>query len=653
MTQTALANLAAWGIQVGVLAALSAVLTRLVFIDAPAVRYAWWRTVLAAALALPLLQPWHPAGTGEPPVVALDETRMSPAVDGPSSSSGSTRSAGRTPARPPSWPAIVSGVLITGALFRLAWLGAGLIRLRSMRGAGTPADVSDTPDVSGALADAGAEVRYVRSLSQPLTFGVTRPVVLLPESVRGMSAGVRRAVLAHELWHVRRRDWLWSLGEEALRAVLWFHPAISYLVSRVQSAREEVVDELSILSTNARKPYLEALLAFADEPAVYPAAPFIRRRQLFNRMLLISREGVMSSKRILASCAGIAGALVVTGWYGTQAFPLTATNEGTAAAIAQSQTQPRDPRAGAERPATSREQELQTATGADPANATNWLELAKLQEARGAIAEAEKTYETALTGTSGSQTVRMSLARFLTRNGQFDKAVGILEDAAARNPGDPSGHQLVATYYWEKAQKDVSLTPADKLMYLESGIRATDLALAHRPDYVEALTYKNIMLRMKAGMETDAARRQQLLNEANTLRARAMALATQRSASGVPLDPSAPPPPPPPPPPPAGSYDVDGQPAVRVGGEIPPPSKIRDVRPVYPAEATAAKVSGTVVVDAVIDAKGVVRRVTILKSIPMLDLAVVEAVEQWRFTPTVRDGVAIPVVMTLPVNFAL
>ncbi|MBA2303227.1 MAG: M56 family metallopeptidase [Acidobacteria bacterium] len=110
------------------------------------------------------------------------------------------------------------------------------------------------------------------SLCQPVTFGVARPVVLLPETLRMKSLGVRRAVLAHELWHVRRRDWLWSLSEEILRAMLWFHPAIWYLVSRVQSSREEVVDELAILSTNARRSYLEALLAFADEPAVYPAA---------------------------------------------------------------------------------------------------------------------------------------------------------------------------------------------------------------------------------------------------------------------------------------------------------------------------------------------------------------------------------------------
>ena len=114
--------------------------------------------------------------------------------------------------------------------------------------------------------------------------------------------------------------------------------------TRVQAAREEVVDRLSVHSTNARRCYLEALLAFADEPAVYPAAPFIRRRQLFHRMMLISKEGVMSPKRIVASGLAMAGALALTGWYGVLAFPLTASTSGSPGVQGQVQAQPRDPR---------------------------------------------------------------------------------------------------------------------------------------------------------------------------------------------------------------------------------------------------------------------------------------------------------------------
>jgi TonB family protein len=482
--------------------------------------------------------------------------------------------------------------------------------------------------------------------------------VLLPVAVRTMSPGVQRAVLAHELWHVRRHDPLWTLAEEVLRAALWFHPAIWYLVSQVQSAREEVVDELAVLTTNSRRSYLEALLAFADEPAVYPAAPFIRRRQLFRRMLLVSKEAVMSSRRIVASAVAMAGVLVLTGWYGAQAFPLTLADAMQPAAVddSQAQAQPRDPRPGAPRPATSRELELKAATAADPSNVPNWLELATAQEARGANDEAEATFKAALSATSGNAAVAASMAKFFNRTGQFDKLVAVLEDAAAQNPTDPAGHLLLAVHYWEKAQKDQTLTAADKLMYLDSGIAASDRALVQRSDYAEALVYKNILLRMKANLETNPARQQQLITEANTLRNRAMELQKLRAAAGVTAGSSAssalsPPPPPPPPPPMQAS--IEGQEAVRIGGEIKTPTKIRDVRPVYPPEAMATGVSGMVIVEALIDQEGAVRSARVLRSIPQLDHAALDAVRQWRFTPTVLNGVAVPVIMTLTVNFKL
>src|SRR5262249_42721625 len=151
---------------------------------------------------------------------------------------------------------------------------------------------------------------------------------------------VQCVVLTHELWHVRRRDWAWVMAEETLRAMLWFHPAIWWLISQVQSTREEVVDELTVLLTSARRSYLEALLMFADQPTLFPAAPFARRRHLYQRMLLISKEAVMSSKRIVASCAAMLIVLLVAGWYGVAAFPL---KSPPTTATAGAQAPPRDP----------------------------------------------------------------------------------------------------------------------------------------------------------------------------------------------------------------------------------------------------------------------------------------------------------------------
>ena len=102
------------------------------------------------------------------------------------------------------------------------------------------------------------------------------------------------------------------------------------------------------------------------------------------------------------------------------------------------------------------------------------------------------------------------------------------------------------------------------------------------------------------------------------------------------------------PPPPA----VTAEP-VRVGGAISPPQKLHHVAPDYPAIARSARVSGIVILEAILGVDGAVRDVTVLRSIPLLDQAAVDAVRQWRFTPTLLNGVPVPVIMTVTVAFNL
>ena len=63
--------------------------------------------------------------------------------------------------------------------------------------------------------------------------------------------------------------------------------------------------------------------------------------------------------------------------------------------------------------------------------------------------------------------------------------------------------------------------------------------------------------------------------------------------------------------------------------------------------------SGFVILEALIDEQGQVRDARVLRSIPLLDQAAVDAVRQWRFTPTVLNGQVIPIVMSVTVNFRL
>ena len=92
---------------------------------------------------------------------------------------------------------------------------------------------------------------------------------------------------------------------------------------------------------------------------------------------------------------------------------------------------------------------------------------------------------------------------------------------------------------------------------------------------------------------------------------------------------------------------------IRPGGIIRPPQKVHNVAPTYPAIAQAARVSGTVILDALITEDGSVRDVKLLRSVALLDAAAIEAVRQWRFTPTLLNGVPVQVIMTVTVTFNL
>ena len=92
---------------------------------------------------------------------------------------------------------------------------------------------------------------------------------------------------------------------------------------------------------------------------------------------------------------------------------------------------------------------------------------------------------------------------------------------------------------------------------------------------------------------------------------------------------------------------------MRVGGNIKTPTKVKDVKPQYPPIAQSARVQGVVIIEATIGADGCVQNARVLRSIPLLDQAALEAVKQWQFTPTLLNGVPVPVIMTVTVQFTL
>jgi protein TonB len=92
---------------------------------------------------------------------------------------------------------------------------------------------------------------------------------------------------------------------------------------------------------------------------------------------------------------------------------------------------------------------------------------------------------------------------------------------------------------------------------------------------------------------------------------------------------------------------------VRVGGAIKQPQKRKDVKPVYPPIAQSARVQGIVIIEATIGPDGKVRDAKVLRGQPLLNDAALAAVRQWEYTPTLLNGVPVPVIMTVTVTFTL
>src|SRR5581483_1635371 len=297
-------NLLAWSLQAGVLVAAAGAAASVLRLRLPAARLFYWQMALLACLALPLMRPWkHEA-------IADAITVSSFAVIRPAAASGG-------------WhiplDRAVLWLLAAGIATRALWLGVGFWRLRLYRRR------SRLLESRG-----GVALLLSEDITSPVTFGALHPVVLLPAGFPALIPRVREAILCHELLHVRRRDWIFTLGEELVRTVLWFHPAIWWLLGQIQLAREQAVDREVVETTRAREEYVDALLAIAGAKPqldLVPAPLFLRQRHLKQRVISILKEVRMSRTRLISSLAAALGILAAACWIVTAAFPLAAAHE--------------------------------------------------------------------------------------------------------------------------------------------------------------------------------------------------------------------------------------------------------------------------------------------------------------------------------------
>jgi TonB family protein len=303
-TLTLLSALLTWSEQVCLLAAAATLAS--FAIANPKIRLAMWQGLLLIALLLPAIEPWRTSAPQVAPSTAV------------------TLAASAAPLPPVAfhWRAEYWLWLIAaGALLRVCLAAAGFLRLRSYRQQARP-----LPEPPLRFASSAASWYASDAISGPVTYGWRHPVILLPSQTLDLPGELREAIECHELIHVHRGDWAYVLAETLVRSVLWFHPAVWFVMNRIQLSREQVVDREVVHLLHNRDHYLDALVAVARYQLGSGIAPaFLRKRQLLARVNALFQEMGheigMSRSRIAAGAIAACSILPVAVFGAMWLFP--------------------------------------------------------------------------------------------------------------------------------------------------------------------------------------------------------------------------------------------------------------------------------------------------------------------------------------------
>jgi TonB family protein len=588
-----LANLAAWSAQSAALIAAGGAAAWAFRLRVPRVRLAYWQTLLAICLLLPAVEPWRRAVGGNVQVTTSAAMVVSPA---------------RAPVYFPPWQQALLFVLASGCAARMLWLAVGFGKLhRWRRDALVFAPLPARLDLLRAAVAPAAGFRLLPSLSGPVTFGLSRPLVVLPGSFAELPPDIQEAIVCHELLHIRRHDWIVTVAEQAIRSALWFHPAIWWLTGQVQLAREQTVDEEVVALTGNRRQYLNALLAMAgNRPALdlAPAALFLRKRHLKNRVALLLKEVTMSKRSLISFCATSCGVLFAAGWLALHTFPLQAAPVPQEAAQSNllHSVAPNYPRA-------AREKHIEGPVVLEvhidgEGHVSDAKVMSGPEELRSAALEAILQWH------YDPQAMTLPATTDVTINFKLPA------------PGASEAKQALALPPdWHGTLKSIQIDG------LAPSARDELLARlpAHEGDSVDAEVMATLAKTVRAFDEH--------LNvslspdEPHTLH---IALA-QASGPAPALGPN----------------------RIRVGGNVQQAKLVSQVHPVYPPEAKAQRVQGRVTLQAIIGKDGAVENLVVLSGDPMLVPAAMDAVRQWRYQTTLLNGDPVEVVTQIDVNFTL
>ena len=176
---------------------------------------------------------------------------------------------------------------------------------------------------------------------------------------------------------------------------------------------------------------------------------------------------------------------------------------------------------------------LQRLIADDPENPETYFQLSKLYEDSGLYAESEEVLLDVRNMRPDDPAVHLQLAGFYERNEEFEKTIEALRARSDLEPDNPEAFYTLGTYFWQKAFRDFTLDDEEEMEYVLLGLEEIEKALALNEDYVEALTYKNILMRLQANLTEDLDEREALIAEADVLRDRAQELIDLQRSGGA------------------------------------------------------------------------------------------------------------------------
>ncbi|MGC4082564.1 MAG: M56 family metallopeptidase [Vicinamibacterales bacterium] len=302
-----------------------------------AVRHAVLTAAVTGALLLPVLSLALPAWHLEPITRTTTSARANPVTESiqfesagsPTATGGATVTQpspqGRIPLTVDRIAAAMAFIWLAGAAVSLGLLFVTLLRLSRRT---SKARVLDDGPWADALARHIANDRTLAHValvkvdhpSWLFTWGLRRPRIVLPPDAASWSDARIAIVLAHELEHVRRGDWLAQVAAESLRAVAWFNPLAWFAASRLTLESEHACDDAVLESGVAPEDYASHLVDLARSlgrsSAWIPAPAMARPSSLERRVRVMldtrtPRHRLTRSLRFLTVAAGIAVAAAV------------------------------------------------------------------------------------------------------------------------------------------------------------------------------------------------------------------------------------------------------------------------------------------------------------------------------------------------------